>query len=78
MSTLKENPLANLVKAAVGLPTTTSSCCGVPPTLTNADAQPSDAQPAEKETGESCGCTKEPASKEPEPPSRKPAPRCCG
>ncbi len=62
MSTLKQNPLANLIKAAVGFSATNSSCCGLPSAAPDAATSPSDAQPdraeaVETKTAGSCGCS---------------------
>ncbi len=62
MSTLKQNPLANLIKAAVGFSATNSSCCGFPSAVAAAVTSPSDSRPDSAESVEtkaagSCGCS---------------------
>ncbi len=80
MSNLKQNPLANLVRAAVGFSATNSSCCGFPSAAADATTQPASVAPTEKESAESCGCDKEAASvpNPSESQSNSPAPKCCG
>ncbi len=80
MSTLKQNPLTNLVKAAVGLPTTASRCCGVPAAAVTSSTVPAQSESVEPETAGDCGCDKASASvaNPPEGEGSNAAPSCCG
>ncbi len=61
MSTLKQNPLANLIKAAVGFQTSSSGCCGPRAPAIHPSTQPATA-PVEKKEDASCGCSAQAAS----------------
>ncbi len=67
MSTLKRNPLVNLAKAAVGLPTTASSCCGFGAAIISSNAKPASAEAAEQAKADSC-CGSKPAADAPSAP----------
>ncbi len=54
MATQKQNPFVDLIKGAVGLPTSTVSCCG--PRLPAEPVTPPATESEEQEKAATCAC----------------------